>query len=130
MKHEQHSQPALILGALAAASVAMLAPPPAYADDITIDPTPFVSTLTRAQVQADLAVVTPGAPAGFSADPWSTRYHQFMMPASQQTRAETVALYKASRTQVWALGAEDSGSFVLKGRDPVQPTSVMGGPAR
>lgn len=132
MKHEQHSQLALILGALAAGSVAMLAPSPAQADDITIDPTPFVGTLTRAQVHADRTAATPAAPAGFSSDPWSTRYNQFMMPASQQTRAEAVALYKASREQVWALGREDSGSFVLKGSAPssLNPASMMGGPAR
>jgi len=132
MKHQQHSQLALILGAVAAGSVAMLAPAPAYADDITIDPTPFVSTLSRAQVRGDLTAATPAAPAGFSSDPWSTRYNQFMMPASQQTRADAIAVYKASRDMVWALGREDSGSFVLKGSTPssLNPASMMGGPAR
>lgn len=47
---------ALTIGATAAAAVAVaaLGPAKAYADDITIDTTPFVSSKSRAEVQAEL----------------------------------------------------------------------------
>jgi hypothetical protein len=80
----------------------------AFADDITVDTTPFVSSKTRAEVQADL---TQFKNAGTS--PWSTQYNPLRSFKSDTSRAEVTAQYVASRNQVAALNSEDSGSAYL-----------------
>jgi hypothetical protein len=80
----------------------------AFADDITVDTTPFVSSKSRAEVQADLAQFKQ---AGTS--PWSTQYNPLRSFASNTSRAEVTAQYLASRDQVAALNGEDSGSAYL-----------------
>lgn len=92
---------ALVLAAAAAAGNA-------FADDITIDTTPFVSSKSRAEVQAELAQFKQ---AGTS--PWSIQYNPLARFASNTTRAEVTAQYVASRDQVNALTGEDSGSAYL-----------------
>jgi hypothetical protein len=77
----------------------------AYAGDITVDTTPFVSTRTRAEVQAQLAQPGPNV--------WSTSYNQLAQFHPQRTRAEVKAEYLASRPQVQAFTGEDSGSAYL-----------------
>jgi hypothetical protein len=88
-----------------AIAIAALGATAAYAGDITIDPTPFVSTRTRAEVQAQLAQPGPNV--------WATSYNQLAQFQSQRTRAEVKAEYLAARSQVEALTAEDSGSAYL-----------------
>jgi hypothetical protein len=80
----------------------------AFADDITIDNTPFTGTLTRAEVQAALAQYKAAG-----VNPWSTQYNPLKAFRSTTTRAEVVAEYIASRDQVAALNGEDSGSAYL-----------------
>jgi hypothetical protein len=79
----------------------------AFADDITIDTTPFVSSKTRAEVQADLLQFKQGT------SPWSMQYNPLRTFKSGTTRAEVTAQYVNSRDQVAALNSEDSGSAYL-----------------
>ena len=90
---------ALVLAAAAAAGNA-------FADDITIDTTPFVSSKTRAEVQAEVGQVR-----GIS--PWSMQYNPLAGYKGDRTRAEVTSEYIASRNQVAALTSEDSGSAYL-----------------
>jgi hypothetical protein len=79
----------------------------AYADDITIDPTPFVSTRTRAEVQAEImgqAEVLRG-----ESGEWAMQQNVAAQP-STYTSAQAKAEYIAARREVNALNAEDSGS--------------------
>jgi hypothetical protein len=80
----------------------------AFADDITIDPTPFVSTQSRAQVQAELKQFQQSG-----TDPWSMQYDPLAGFTSSRTRAQAEAEYLASRKEVAALTSEDSGSAYL-----------------
>jgi len=81
----------------------------AHAGDITVDPTTFASTLSRAQVQAQLAQPGP--------DVWSTSYNQLAQFQPQRSRAEVRSEFLAARSQVEALTAEDSGSaFLIRAR--------------
>ncbi|MBG9389016.1 DUF4148 domain-containing protein [Caenimonas aquaedulcis] len=77
----------------------------AFADDITIDHTPFNSTRTRAEVQAELAQYKTNG-----VNVWSTQYNPLKTFKSGLTRQQVVAQYVASRDEVAALNSEDSGS--------------------
>ena len=122
---------ALTIGATAAAAlaVAAIASGNAYADDITIDTTPFVSTKSRAEVQAELL----GQPERLraSASEWSRQYNDVPQIKSTYTSEQARAEYKVSRELVSALTGEDSGSayFMIKGRPLPQGTTAMGAPA-
>jgi len=107
---------ALVLAAAAGTS---------FADDITVDTTPFASTATRAEVQAELK--------GFKqsrVNPWSNRYNPLAQFSSQRTRAAVTAEYTNARDQVAAFNGEDSGSAYLAAhnRQAVVATSVAGQP--
>ena len=80
----------------------------AFADDITIDPHPFVSTASRAEVQEELRRFRM---AGNS--PWADEYNPVAQFRSSRTRAEVTAEYMGSRDTVSAFNAEDSGSTYL-----------------
>jgi hypothetical protein len=98
----------------------------AFADDITIDNTPFVGSKTRAEVQADL---TQFKRAGTS--PWSTQYNQLAKFQSAKSRADVTAEYTAARDEVAALNGEDSGSAYLAqyaGRRADASTTLAGQP--
>ncbi|MFC5496596.1 DUF4148 domain-containing protein [Caenimonas terrae] len=92
---------ALVLAATAVAGNA-------FADDITVDTTPFVSARTRAEVQADLGQFKQSGTS-----PWSIQYNPLRSFKSGTTRAEVTAQYVNSRDQVAALNSEDSGSAYL-----------------
>jgi Domain of unknown function (DUF4148) len=98
-----------IVTVIAAACAAAV---PAFADDITIDPHPFVSTLTREQVRAEtLEAMKQGSlNYGSGYDPLA-RYPAPKGPG--RTRAEVTAEYLASRNDVTAMNAEDSGSSYM-----------------
>jgi hypothetical protein len=83
----------------------------AFADDITIDTTPFVSTKTRAEVQADLAQYKKAG-----VNPWSTSYNPLKTFQSTKTVAQVRAEAIAARNsgEIEALYGEDSGSAYLK----------------
>lgn len=93
----------------------------AFADDITIDPTPFVSTATRAEVQAELARFEASG-----SDPWSRQYNPLSDFNSERSRAEVTAEYVQARDRVAAFTGEDSGSAYLAGQPEASGTQVAG----
>ena len=80
----------------------------AYADDISNDPFPFVSTRTRAEVKAELAEFRASG-----VNPWADDYDQLAQARSEKTRAEVTAEYMQERDRVAAFNGEDSGSVYL-----------------
>lgn len=116
---------ALITGALLAAAV--IAGSPAYADDITVEALPFVSSRTRAEVSAELKTPYAGG------NPWSSSYNMFQ-GRSAATREQVGGEYITNRDMANALHAEDSGSgYILKAQSlaPASPSATaMGAPAR
>ena len=80
----------------------------AFADDITIDPHPFVSTATRAQVKEELRQFQASG-----ANPWADDYNQVAAMHGSATRAEAKADFLASRKMVAAFSGEDSGSSYM-----------------
>lgn len=90
------------------AAFAAFASTAAHADDITIDNTPFESTRTRAEVQAELAQFKKSG-----VNPWAISYNQLAGFHSGKTRAHVQAEYLAERDQVAAMSGEDSGSAYL-----------------
>lgn len=95
----------------AALALAAIASGNAYADDITIDPTPFVSSRTRAEVQAE--VMGQGEALRIASSEWSTQMNATMLPQSTVTRAQVTQEYIATRREANALNGEDSGSSYL-----------------
>lgn len=93
---------------LAIASLAAAASFGAHADeaDASQYAVQFQGTLTRAQVQAELAQNT-------GTSPWSTQYNPLAQFKSNRSRAEVQGEYLASRDEVAALNSEDSGSASL-----------------
>lgn len=87
---------------------ACIAAGPAFADDITVDPQPFVSTLTRAEVKEELSQFRHSG-----VNPWADEYNQMAQSGSTSTRAEVQARYLASRDEVSAFTGEDSGSAYM-----------------
>lgn len=95
----------------AALALAAIASGTAYADDITIDSTPFVSSRTRAEVRAE--VMGQGEALRMASSEWSTQQNTADLPQSTVTRAQVTQEYIATRHEVNALNAEDSGSSYL-----------------
>ena len=79
----------------------------AFADDITIEATPFVSTRSRAEVIAEMQQ------ARTEVNPWADSYDQLQAFHGTMSRAEVVAEYLLSRDEVQAFNGEDSGSMYL-----------------
>ncbi|MDF2463605.1 MAG: hypothetical protein K0Q43_1840 [Ramlibacter sp.] len=94
----------------AALALAAIASGNAYADDITIDSTPFVSSRTRAEVQAE--VMGQGEALRMASSEWGTQLNT-TLPQSTVTRAQVRQEYIATRNEVNALNSEDSGSSYL-----------------
>lgn len=99
----------IISTAAASLAFAVMSSGRAYADDITIDTTPFVSSRTRAEVKAE--VVGHAEQLRMASSDW--QMNQTPLPTSGYTRAEARADYVNSRKEVNALNAEDSGSSYL-----------------
>lgn len=97
----------------------------AFADDITIDTTPFLASESRTQVQAELAWFQQSG-----VNPWSKSYDQLRGFQSSKTRAAVVAEYLASRPQVAAFTGEDSGAAYLARSRAVQPSTTVAGQPR
>lgn len=108
----------------AIACVAAIASSNAYAETPTIDKTPFVSTRTRAEVQAELMSQPELLRA--AASEWSMQHNQAPQLKSAYSREQAKSQYKASRDEVSALTSEDSGSSYFA-RQPIRMnTSTMG----
>ena len=97
--------------AAAAFAFAAIASSNAYADDITVDNTPFVSTRTRAEVQAE--VMGQAEQLRIANSEWGTQSDHASLSQSDLTRAQAKADYIAARREVNALNGEDSGSSYL-----------------
>ena len=94
----------------------------AFADDITIDPTPFVSTRARTEVQAELAQYKQEG-----VNPWSISYNPLKYFHSAKSREEVQQEFVASRDTVKAMTGEDSGSSYLAAhRVPGAGTTLAG----
>jgi len=124
---------ATVVAAAAAAAAALILPRNAFAGDITagdisIDPTPFVGTRTKAEVRDELLK----GPRQFRHDTdWGEQQSGGAPYKSGLSRRDVRADYEATRDQVQALTGEDSGSNYLKMHPlPGQPASTMGGPAK
>lgn len=118
-------QAALGFALAAAAAMLVIAPQHARADDPTIDSTPFVGTLSRAEVRADYMK----HPADHDYDEWNIQHNDREPFKSTLTSQEARASYLRSRDEVRQLTAEDSGSSYFK-RTPRNPATMMGAPAR
>jgi len=111
----------------AAAAAAMVLPRTAFADDITIETRPFVSSRTRLEVRQELL----GQARQVSADATEWAQQQGTVLKGQVTAPEVRAAYLANRSEVSALTAEDSGSSWFKMKPlAATGTAVMGGPAQ
>jgi hypothetical protein len=106
----------------AAALVLIASAGSALADDITIDNTRFVSSKSRAEVQAELQQFQRAG-----GDPWAQDYNPLQSFASGKSRAEVSAEYRASRDEVAALTGEDSGATRLAARTPAATAPVLAG---
>jgi hypothetical protein len=104
-------------------AIAAAATSVAFADDITVDPNPFASTLTRGEVNAQLQQYrTAGV------NPWATSYNQLGAFKSSRTRAEVTAEFLQARDEVAALNGEDSGaSWLAAQARHAAPPVVVGG---
>ena len=100
-----------------AMAIACTAAGPAFADDITVDPQPFVSTLSRAQVMEEYRQFRLSG-----VNPWADDYTPAAL-ASTRSRAEVTAEFMASRSMVAAFSGEDSGSDYLAHAAKVQPAA-------
>lgn len=94
--------------ALVAAVAAAAAASPAFADDITIDPTPFTSTRSRAEVIGEMQQFRQAG-----ANPWADEYNPLAEFRSDRTREQVTLEFQATRASVAALTGEDSGSMYL-----------------
>lgn len=114
------------VGAIAAAAAAAMAlPRTAFADDITIESKPFVSSRTRTEVQEELLGEARQVRAG--ATEWAQQ--QGTVLKGQLTVPQVQADFFANRREVSALTAEDSGSSWFKMKLlPGSGTRLMGGP--
>ncbi|MCM2253127.1 MAG: DUF4148 domain-containing protein [Ramlibacter sp.] len=97
----------------------------AFADDITVDTTPFASSRSRAEVQAELSQYKKSG-----VNPWSISYNQLRGVESRQTRQQVVGEYLAVRGRVAAMTGEDSGSAYLKNQAVAAGTTLAGQPQR
>ena len=124
---------ALTVGAtaVAAITIAALGPTKAYADDITVDNTPFVSSKSRSEVRAELMGQSNTVWAG--ASEWALQRNEVPRLQSGYTIEQARSQFKTSRLEVSALTGEDSGSaYLTRVAMPshLKANAVMGAPAR
>ena len=92
----------------------------AFADDITVEATPFVSSMSRAEVQAQVQQARASG-----VDVWADSYDQLATFHSERSRADATAEYIAERDSVMAFNGEDSGSVRLARGDLPQPVTQL-----
>lgn len=97
----------------------------AFANDYTANTTPFVSTLTRAEVQAEL-VRSNQTGINAPSDWYSSPVDQTI---SQRSRGEASAEYIAQRDRVAAFTGDDSGSAYLAQQRADRASVLAGQPA-
>ena len=116
----------ITITAAAGLAAAAMASGNAYADDITIDTTPFVSTKTRAEVRAEAM----GQSLTSAASEWAMQLNDAPQSQSAYTREQATAEYIAARNEVNWRNAEDSGSsyFAALPRRSMGSTVITAGP--
>jgi hypothetical protein len=113
----------------AVACAAAIASSSAYAESpLAVPATPFVSSLSRAEVQAEL--MSQRATITAAGGEWTHQYNQVPQMNSGYTTAQAKADYIASRRQVMAMTSEDSGSSYLASRPASNNDIVVAGQAR
>jgi hypothetical protein len=112
MNHPYASALATVTAAIAC--VAAIASGNAYAESPTIDNTPFVSTRSRAEVQAEVIAQRDIVRAG--ASEWALQYNNLPQHESSYTSEQARSAYMAARDEVAAMTSEDSGSSFLARR--------------
>jgi hypothetical protein len=96
----------------------------AFADDIAVDNTPFVSSKSRDAVRAEL--MKSGT------NEWTMQFNDRRVRTdSDYARGQAKADYAAAREEARAFHGEDSGSaYLAKNRVGVNSRAIMGAPAR
>ena len=117
----------LVVGSVAVAATlaaGVLTRAHAGGDPASGDP-PFVSTLSREEVTAELKKPYPNG------NPWSGQYNMFQQK-STTTPEQVQGEFLRAREEVNAFTSEDSGSgFLMKTRPvPAAGSSAMGAPGR
>jgi hypothetical protein len=92
----------------AATLAAVLMSGNALAESPTIDTTPFISTLSRAEVRAEVLRARDQVSA--AGTEWAMQQNERQPIMAGLSRAQVTAEYIAARDQVHAMNAEDSGS--------------------
>jgi hypothetical protein len=109
---------ALVIAAAAAGS--------AFAETPTVVNDNFVSTKSRAEVQAELFAFRKAG-----VNPWSIQYNPLAQFRSTADRQQVTAAYIAERDAVAAIGSEDSGSeYFAQGPRTVRSETLAGQPQR
>ena len=127
----RHAASVLTFAATTAAVVcaAAMASSSAYAESpLAVAPTPFVSTRSRADVQAELMSQRTMITA--AGGEWTHQYNQVPQLNSGYTTAPAKADFLASRREVMALTSEDSGSSYLAAQRSFNHRTVVAGQAR
>jgi hypothetical protein len=108
-----------LVSALAAAAAASNV---VFAEDITIDARPFVSSRSPAETLAELRAFKASG-----VNPWSTSYNPLASFKSAKTRGEVQTDFLSSRNETSAFMGEDSGSAYLAAHSRVKaPTQIAG----
>jgi hypothetical protein len=96
----------------------------AFAETPTVVNEAFVSTKSRAEVQAELFAYKQAG-----VNPWSTSYNQLAGFKSTLSRQQVVADYLRARNEVAALHSEDSGSayFAQASTHRVNDSAILAG---
>lgn len=98
---------------LTAALILVAAAGSAFADDITVETTPFTSSRTRAEVRAELQQYQQQG-----VNPWARNYNPLQSFHSGTSRAEVTAQFLEARDEVAALNSEDGGAAWNAARAP------------
>ena|SRR5215208_1124961 len=113
--------------AAAVFAVAAIASGNAYADDITIDNTHFVSSKTRAEVRAEVLAQSLTSASG----EWRKQLNDATPIKSAYTRQQARDEYIAARDEVNARNGEDGGSsYVAALPRSTGASAIMAGRAR
>jgi hypothetical protein len=112
------------IGSVAAATLAAaLMSGNALAEGPISDQQPFVGSLSRAEVKAEL-MKDRQLVSSYGSE-WNLQQHAAVQPASSTTRAQVRAEYIAAREQVRAMTAEHGGSGYFAFTPMTTPTSTL-----
>jgi hypothetical protein len=104
------------------AALALVAASSAFAEGPLVENTPFTSTKTRAEVQAELQQYKASG-----VNPWDKAYDQLRGLQGAKTRAQVTAEFLQSRDATAAFTGEDSGAAFLSARMPHVAGPVLAG---